>query len=137
MYHFLDRQQEYLDFAREIADSWIRLRWPCGLFPKAVGESSNHIDSNVDFSISLRRLSELSGDNKYAEIGRQCVDAILQLHESDLGYIRSVDSTGRVTDAVVDPKYNGLLLKGIISNLEPMRLIYNGDYRFHDLVKDR
>ena len=136
-YHFLEKNEAYLDFAKAIADSWLKTRWKNGLFPVRPDALFDHIDDNIDFSIALRRISELTGDKNYSDIGFQCIESILKIHQQEDGYVTSVSREGQLPEAaVVDPKYNGLLLKGIISNLERDKAIYN-DLELHDLLKDR
>lgn len=136
-YNFVSKKAKFLDFAKEIADTWIAQQWPNGLFPSVPGGLRNHIDNQTDFSITLRRVSELRSEGKYCEIGRQCFLSTLKHHQTEDGFVTSVTKGGKIVpETVVDPKYNGLLLKGIINWLEERRKIYEIP-ELHDMLKDR
>lgn len=138
-YSFINRNPIYLNFAKEIADTWLGHQWPNGMFPSLPGGLYDHIDEQTDLSIALHRLAELTGDKAYSEAGRRCFLSTLKHHQTEEGYVTSVTREGKVmAGTVVDPKYNGLLLKGIINWLEEEK--GNKIYKtpdLHDLLKDR
>lgn len=136
-YSFASKKAEYLYFAKEIANTWFTHQWPNGLFPSVPGGVSNHIDHQTDFSIALRRISELTGEEMYWKVGKRCFLSTLKHHHTKEGYVTSVTKSGRIRpDSVVDPKYNGLLLKGIINCLEEKQKIYETQ-ELYDMLKDR
>lgn len=138
-YSFVSKNPEFLDFAGEIADTWLLQQWPNGMFPSVPGGLYDHIDNQTDFSIALQRISELTDEKTYSEAGRHCFLSTLKYHQTEEGYVTSVTKDGKVMPgAVVDPKYNGLLLKGIINWIEEekgIKIYETPD--LHDLLKDR
>jgi len=136
-YSFVSKKPEFLDFAKEIADTWLLQQWPNGMFPSVPGGLYNHIDNQTDFSISLRRVSELTSDEQYCKAGRRCFLSTLKYHQTEEGYVTSVSKEGKIMPkTVVDLKYNGLLLKGVVSWIEEGKKIYEMP-DLHDLLKDR
>jgi len=138
-YSFVSKKPEFLDFAKEIADTWLLQQWPNGMFPFVPGGVHDHLDNQTDFSVALCRLSELTGEEIYREVGRRCFFSTLKYHQTEEGYVTSVTKDGKVLPGtVVDPKYNGLLLKGIINWIEEGKgaKIYETP-DLHDLLKDR
>jgi len=136
-YNFVEQNSNYLNTASKIADTWLALAWDNGLIPDAPDRVKNHLDNQTDFSISLRRLSELTGNKKYSEAGRQIFESVLLHHKTENGYVTSIQMNGSHTpNSNVSPKYNGLLLKGIICWMNEYTQIYC-DPHFYDLMKDR
>ena len=136
-YNFVSKKSEFLEFAKEIANAWLLQQWPNGLFPLVPGGLYDHIDDQTDFSIALQRISELTSDERYREAGRRCFFSALKHHRTEEGYITSVTKGGKIIpESTVSPKYNGLLLKGVISWIEEMKKIYETP-DLYDLLKDR
>jgi len=136
-YHFVTQDMDYLEMARDIADRWLYEQWENGLVPDIPRGKRNHLDNQTDFSISLKRLSELTGYEKYKEAGRAIFESALKYHKTEDGYVTSVSINGKsVIGSPISPKYNGLLLKGIICWNNEQRKIYS-DPEFYDLMKDR
>ena len=90
-----------------------------------------HIDSQVDFSISLRRYAQLSNDSGYLDKSVSLIDKALTEHYSKDGYLTY---SGRADKNVIDPKYNALILKGMISFLTMDEPLYP---KYYCLFKDR
>jgi len=135
IYCFIDKNEQYIKFAEEIAQSWIRIRWDNGLFPRSPSLPFNHLDEQTDFCVSLMRLYELTNEQRYRNVAEETIVSILKLHYTPNGYILSVNNQGKVVDSTISPKYNALLLKALILFIDG-RKIYKSEY-IHDLMKDR
>ncbi|MDD5453901.1 MAG: hypothetical protein PHW62_00175 [Candidatus Ratteibacteria bacterium] len=134
-YFFVDSNPLYLKIASEIADRWLNLKWDNGLIPATPDNIKNHLDNQTDFSISLRRLAELTGNQLYLNAGKELFASALVNHRTEDGYVTSIYKDGTYENRV-SPKYNGLLLKGLICWMNDGKKIY-GDIDFYDLMKDR
>lgn len=138
-YFFVNRDEAYLDLAREIIDTRLDGRWRNGLIPLDFDAPMTHLDSLVDFAISIRRYAELSGHSSYLDYARDIMDKTLDIHQGEEGFYTHVNSSGEpvvVSNHTVDPKYNGLLLKGLVNLLTLDQSIY-AHTELHDLLKDR
>jgi len=91
----------------------------------------------TDFSISLLRLHELTGKQIYAESSKRMLKGILNEHKEVSGnmFVLKVFKDGSV-DRIIDVKYNFLLLKRFICEIESQE-IYKEPFVLHDLLKDR
>lgn len=135
----LGGNRRWLDIAQKICDAYLAGAWGNGLIPMSPGAQKNHIDGQVDFSISMRRVGELTGRNDLRDRSFELMSAALYWHQTPEGFCTHVDSAGkpvRLPCNTVDPKYNGLLLKGLIHLLESERRIYESP-DLMDLFKDR
>ncbi len=138
-YWFIDRDQKYLDWATGIAEKQMANQWRIGLLPICEGSNLDHLDHQVDFAVSLRRLGELTGKSGYIQSSRSLLENTLRLHRIENGFCTHIDSTGHpvcMPVNTVDPKYNALLLKGLILLSESELSIY-GNESFRELLKDR
>ena len=126
-----DQKNKYLSIVKSILDHAWNNRLENGLLPNNEFENLAHIDNQVDFAISLRRYAELTGEKKYAEKSQSLLLKTLAVHNSPEGYITY---SGDVAKKIIDPKYNALLLKGIISLLTKDQKLYPDLY---SLFKDR
>lgn len=120
-----------LSAARKILEVQWAQRLPNGLVPYEEGGLLAHIDSQVDLSVSLRRYAAVSGDRRFLTQARDLMERALVVHGTPEGFLTF---SGVGTRPVIDPKYNALVLKGLINLLtledaltEPL----------HDLLKDR
>lgn len=131
---------EWVQRAGEIVDAQWNARWETGLLPMFPGADRDHLDNQVDFAVSLRRYGEAVGDPRYQERSRDLLLAALRHHRAPEGYYTHVDRSGRPLRVgevnAVDPKYNGLLLKGLIC-LMTMDQKITEHPELHDLFKDR
>jgi hypothetical protein len=135
----LGRRDELLRFARDIADACLGWRWENGLIPMRPADDRDHLDGQIDFAVALRRLAELTGEERYFDESIDILRAALSIHERPDGYCTHVRQNGSVValpQNTIDPKYNGLVLKGLISLATLDRPIY-GSNDLHDLFKDR
>ncbi|MBL7196745.1 MAG: hypothetical protein ISS47_01450 [Candidatus Omnitrophica bacterium] len=139
-YIFLDKNSKYLELAKKIIDTRILNRWDNGLIPMDIGSDRTHLDNLVDFAISIRRYAEISDDNSYKDITIDIMKNTFKLHKGDKGYYTNVNMKGEPINLgkvnAIDPKYNGLLLKGIVNILTMDEKIYDNRY-LHDIFKDR
>lgn len=139
-YFLIEKNPDYLKLAKQIIDNRLKDRWENGLIPINLSADKNDIDNQVDFSISMRRYGEAAGDKAYLEKSLQLMEKTLKIHKADKGYYRRVNSKGQGLNKdkvnAIDPKYNGLLLKGIINMLTIEKNMYNNPV-LHDLFKDR
>jgi hypothetical protein len=137
---FIEENQSYIDLTRIILMKRLKTMWQIGLLPMEIGGTIAHIDSNLDFSITLRRYGDLTGEKKWKSISLQLIHSILTHYRSDNGFYSLVNIHGDFVAAgkvnAVDPKYNGLLLKGIINAITLEDNMYENLY-LHDLFKDR
>ena len=125
------QKNKYLSTVKTILDHAWNNRLENGLLPNSEFENFAHIDNQVDFAISLRRYAEITGDQNYAEKSQSLILKTLAVHNSPDGY---VTYSGEVTKQIIDPKYNALLLKGMISLLTKDQKLYPDLY---SLFKDR
>jgi len=95
-----------------------------------------HLDTLVDFSISIRRYAELSGNTSYLEHIYKLMNKTLESHSGEYGYYTNIDINGNPKNNLIEPKYNGLLLKGIINLITIDEKIYDNP-KLHDIFKDR
>jgi hypothetical protein len=130
-FYFTNGTVDRLHLAKGILDAVWNQRLPSGLVPFEVGGAFAHIDNQVDFSIAYRRYAELSGEQIYADRARELMIRCLAEHETPEGY-RTY--SGARPSEVIDPKYNALVLKGLIGLAASDRRIYPD---LHDLFKDR
>ncbi|MEM6328247.1 MAG: hypothetical protein AAF791_14120 [Bacteroidota bacterium] len=117
-------QGRALDLAREIADVWLGLRWPNGLFPAHPGADRDHLDANVDMAVALVHLAAADPDaaERYTEAAHRCRDAVLAHHAAPAGYVLAVDRDGQTMDGRVLVKYQTLLTKLALLPEDPARL---------------
>lgn len=138
-YWFVNRDQGLLEFAERIARSCLAWQWENGLVPMSRGADCDHLDGQVDFAIALRRIAELKRDEEFLDASIRLLQTAFRLHDTPAGYCTHVRHDGSVVELprnTVDPKYNGLALKGLVSLATLGKDIY-GSPELHDLFKDR
>lgn len=138
-YRVLSGPREWLTLAEKIADHQLNQRWPNGLIPMSEDAEWDHLDSQIDFAIALRRLAEIGGRAELREESFAFAENALALHWSKSGFCTHLNRSGTVLKLpfnTVDPKYNGLALKGLIHLAERHGLIYDSP-SLADLFKDR
>lgn len=127
-----------LILAEKIADSWVKLQDPhTGLLPFYPGKQDSFLDSETDMVIALLKLSELSSGGKiYQRVAFNLAQGIFKYHPLRYGYALAVDiRSGKVTNPIVNVKFNALLLKLFVYSLEDGK-IYKNRLLF-ELLKDR
>jgi hypothetical protein len=128
---YLPEFKTFLPKVKEILDYHWKLRLENGLIPYHDGDNYAHIDSQVDFGVSLRRYAELTGENGYLNKSSDLTMLMLQQHYSSEGFFTF---SGKIENNIIDPKYNALVLKGMINLLTIDQSIYPDNY---SLFKDR
>ena len=139
IYNFVQRNDEWLEKAIKIANKCISWSWDNGLIPMSPISNINHIDNQIDFAISIRKLAELANISSLRKASFNLVERTLLMHNSKKGFYTHLYKDGsfkNLSQNTIDPKYNGLLLKGIIHLEEKNIEIYKNDYLV-DLFKDR
>ena len=129
--HIAQYRDRFMSVVREIIDYAWQSRLENGLVPYRDGGDFAHIDSQVDFSVSLRRYAQLSGQQIYKNRAVELTERVLELHYSPDGYFTY---SGNVPKSVIDPKYNALLLKGFANLVTIDEPLYP---HYHSLFKDR
>lgn len=107
-----------LEGAIDLAARWAALQTPRGLFPEGPeGPPARRalLDSQVDLSMDLLKLAELTGEDRWRGAALRNLAAVRRDFRLPFGYAWAVDPTsGAVRHPVVEVKYLGLLLKGLL-----------------------
>lgn len=138
-YWFVDRDPHYITRAIAIADAQLATSWQNGLLPITKGADRDHLDNQVDFAVSLRRIGDISGDKKWLEYSRRLIESALRIHRCRDGFCTQVDGHGQPIELqvnTIDPKYNALALKAFILMEEESASIY-GNSGLWEILKDR
>ena len=138
-YVFVNKEQSWIDAASKISKQCLSWSWGNDLIPMGPNIKFNHIDGQVDFSISIRKLSEIIGNNKLRNHSFKIMETVLNIQKSEEGFYTHIYENGKnknIGANNIDPKYNGLLLKGLIHLQEKNKNIYD-DEKLIDLFKDR
>ena len=116
--HVLTGRSEFLARAQDAAERWVALQTARGLFPEGPDgrwRTRSFLDPQVDLSVNLLKLGELTGDRTCTEAAVRNFAAIRRDFRLPSGYAWEVDSgTGEVRQPVIEVKYLGLLLKGYL-----------------------
>jgi hypothetical protein len=120
-----------LTVIKEILDYGWKSRLDNGMIPYSDCGDFAHIDSQVDFAVTLRRYSQLSGESSYIDKSVELTQGVIKQHYSPEGYFTC---SGKVANHVIDPKYNALLLKGFASLITMEKPLYP---EYYSLFKDR
>ncbi len=129
--HIGQYKDKFMATVEEIIDYAWQNRLENGLVPYRDGGDFAHIDSQVDFGVSLRRYAQLTGQQSYIEKSIELTKKAFEAHYSPDGYFTY---SGNVPRHIIDPKYNALLLKGFVNLITIDRPLYP-DY--YSLFKDR
>lgn len=137
-YYFIEKDSVILNYAKDIANFWLSQRMKNGLISEQLGSDIDFLDCQTDFSISLKKLSELDNNN-YKKEGIKLYQSILRHHynkESGLLMIK-IDKNNKVIDKTISLKYNALFLKAyIIYGTGNDKDIYSNEIMI-GLMKDR
>jgi hypothetical protein len=124
-------KDKFMSVAEEIINYAWQSRLGNGLIPYREGGEFAHIDSQVDFGVSLRRYAQLSGRQIYKDKSVELTKRALEVHYSPEGYFAY---SGNMPKNVIDPKYNALLLKGFANLITIDEPLYP---HYYSLFKDR
>lgn len=126
-----EKRNEWLAGAKSIVDFQWKNRIENGLIPYEDKGRYAHLDTQVDFAVTLRRYAEISGTPAYREKALELMNKTIKYHYSPEGYFTY---SGDVPFKVIDPKYNALFLKGLVNMMTINESMYP---RLHALFKDR
>lgn len=132
------RNNDYLHFAREIADFWIQKQGKTGLFPLKSNMKESFFDSETDMCVALAKLFELTGEIKYKQSMDKCFEGIMQYHSKN-DYVIGVDvDSGKVLNIAQRTKFIALFLKLLILKIKNNEgvSIYS-DKKLWSLLRDR
>jgi hypothetical protein len=111
--------RRHLDRAIEQAHRWLGLQTARGCFPESPEAPWNRrslLDAQVDLSVNLLKLGELTDDATWTRAATANLAAIRRDFRLPVGYAWEVDSqTGEVREATIEVKYLGLLVKGFLA----------------------
>ncbi len=124
-------KDKFMSVVKEIIDYVWLGRLENGLVPYRDGGDYAHIDSQVDFGVSLRRYAQLSNQQTYKDKSAELTKRALDMHYSPEGYFTY---SGNPPKNVIDPKYNALLLKGFANLITIDEPLYP---HYYSLFKDR
>lgn len=111
MYYF-SKEESLLHAAEELANFWLKKQGATGLIPFNPLNNKSRLDPNVDFSIGLCKLYELTKKEFYREKTDQIIKGILTYHIAPYGMVESVDiKTGELLDPIISIKFLSLFLK--------------------------
>lgn len=111
--------RSFLDRAVRLARSWMQRQTGIGLFPE-FAESSDPpvalLDPQVDMTVNLIKLHDLTGDPALLESAERCMGGVLRHFPLDFGYAWRVNAdSGEILENRIETKFLGLLLKGLIA----------------------
>ena len=129
--HISQYKDKFMSAAEEIIDYAWQNRLENGLVPYRYGGDFAHIDSQVDFGVSLRRYGQLTGRQSYIDKSIELTKKALEAHYSPEGYLTY---SGNPPRHIIDPKYNALLLKGFVNLITIDKPLYPS---YYSLFKDR
>jgi uncharacterized protein YyaL (SSP411 family) len=150
--------KKLLDAAKKNADEWLSLQTSSGLVPNSPEDVTNYhsfkgvfpvihempgryarLDPQVDLSVGLFKLSELTGDEKYQKAAIDIIEGILKYHKFEESYVEFVDTqTLEKKGFEIETKFLALLLKAYLLAFE----VQKGKEIFKDekilsLIRDR
>lgn len=110
---FLFNSNKCKQIAQTITDHFLEYRsHNTGLIPDEPGKERSYLDANSDFAVSLAKMTEITGEAKYKEIGRSIVESIIKYHSAPYGFYRDVHlHTGKPLSPLVETRFCSLLLK--------------------------
>ncbi|HXK40855.1 MAG TPA: hypothetical protein VJ046_02020 [Candidatus Paceibacterota bacterium] len=109
--HMLFKRDQDLSFAKEIASYWLKFQGKTGLLPLYPSGKESFIDSETDMSIALKKLYEITSDNKYKTASDLIFDGFVK-HHGKFDYPLSVNvDTGELVNDTQRTKFLALALK--------------------------
>lgn len=124
-------KNDLLSRLKNILDHAWATRLDNGLVPMFESSAVAHTDNQIDFSVSLRKFGEITSDVVYKKRARELTERVFVVHYTPDGYVAF---SGDTKSKKIDPKYNALMLKGLINLITMEEKIYP---KFYSLFKDR
>jgi hypothetical protein len=104
-----------LELAADCARAWLGMTTAAGLIPESDHEDRAHLDPQNDFMIDLLKLARLTGDDRFGAAADGLFEAVMARHRLDHGFAQRVTaSTGKPESGLVETKFLGLFLKGLL-----------------------
>ena len=94
-YKFVKQNNDWIDKATKIANKCLSWSWSNNLIPMAPYSEINHIDNQIDFAISIRKLGEITNNSDLKSYSFKLVEKTLEMHRSDKGFIHIFIRTGK------------------------------------------
>ncbi|MCX6800769.1 MAG: hypothetical protein NTZ73_01110 [Candidatus Diapherotrites archaeon] len=146
-------KKEALNLAESVASAWLSKADKSGLIPEIFFEYSSplkisnpsmekkfisRLDSQTDFLVVLLKLSELSGNKKYARGAAKILEGILGAHSFKNLFVEYYNiKTGKPENFVVETKFLFLLLKVFIAIEEMAKGNKINSPFMNELLRDR
>jgi len=129
--------KDCLDLAVSISQFFLKYQSTItGLIPDEPGKDRSYLDANTDFAVSLAKVAEITGDDKYRQAGQTVLSGIMKYHSGEFGYFRDVDlNTGEAISNLVETRFCSLLLKPLVLYRDNIP-IYGDEGRW-SLFRDR
>ncbi len=134
-YYFIDQDALFLDWACDVAGTWLRYQWPNGLVPCTPGANYDYLDDQTDFCVSLLKLAELTGEIRWRTAAERIFASILVHHKRSPALILSVDREGCLVNETVSTRFNFLFFKAALA-MAGVGEIFE-DERLHSFLEDR
>jgi hypothetical protein len=108
--------ERFLQTALAGSDYWLEQQSArTGLFPDEAGAERSYLDGNTDLIVTLMRMHELTGEDKYMHSALRSLKGVLKYHRAPLGYVRDVHlHTGEPLGWRVETRFVALLLKPLL-----------------------
>jgi hypothetical protein len=138
-FYILVKNESVLSIGLEIANFWISIIGPTGLFPMDSDSNMSFIDSQTDMVISLWRLAGHTGDKTIMNVADRAYHALCEYHGRQ-GYPLNVDiKTGEIIDKTVRTKFVFLYIKAVIAYDKRCKNIslLNSQPELRRLLRDR
>ena len=113
--HFVQSDDEILSMAKQICNFWLKRKLANGLIPEFMSARHSFLDACTDFSITLRRLYQLTGEAQYKKESNHLVEAIIKNHIWNNYLVTRVNENSVPNPEDIAIKYNLLFLKAWIA----------------------
>ncbi len=127
-----------IEFAKTIADFWIKKQGKTGLFPVTPDSVDSFFDSETDMTVALYKLWEKTYEVRYKDSADRCLEGIIKFHGSK-DYVLSVNiNDGEVINVGQRTKFLALFLKLLILKIKYSegKKVYS-DKELFNLLRDR
>lgn len=114
IYHDLE-DNEALEMAYTCAKSWLKHQNALGLLLNNLSSELTFLDPQLDFSINLLKLSELTEEECFEKAAYDNLAALLTYHKLEYGFAQTVNfNTGEPQNGIIETKFLGLFIKGLL-----------------------